>query len=389
MAPRKLFLSSYNGTIYTLEFSQGPDPRQALTVIATTEACRPSPSWITYDPDRQILFGTSNDKESEQGAVKAFAVQADGSLVESGCVESPFGAAYHTIYHGGDILAVAFYHSSRVVTYDITDVAHIQPIHELEFSPIEPGPGKVQDRPRPHQVVLEPTGRHVLVPDLGADRVRVLAVSPPNSPGMLREIDALQLPKGSYPRHVAFITRQGTDSNQTQLYLLNQDANTLLSFQVEYSSHEGLRFVNQGCDIDLLQRCDRVISPLAGVRTMASHLAISPDERFVIVSVRDDRAFTIESPFEPSTSMSADTILTYRIDPESVALTLAHEFAAGGGFPRQFSLNEVGDRIAVVQQKQGWLSIFERDVETGQIGRLLAIKDGFGEMGPNCVLWGP
>jgi 6-phosphogluconolactonase (cycloisomerase 2 family) len=106
-----------------------------------------------------------------------------------------------------------------------------------------------------------------------------------------------------------------------------------------------------------------------------------------MVSMRDDRAFTIESPYRPGICMSADSILTYRIDPDTFELTLVHEFAAGGSFPRQFSLNEAGDRIAVVQQKEGWLSIFERDVETGKIGRLVGIKNGFGDMGPVCVQW--
>jgi 6-phosphogluconolactonase (cycloisomerase 2 family) len=108
MAAQKLFLSSYNGTIYTLEFSQGPDPQQALRELSTTEACSPNPSWITLDPGRRVLFGTSNDKDTGKGAVKAFNVQADGRLIESGSVVSAIGAAYHTVYQGGERLAVAF-----------------------------------------------------------------------------------------------------------------------------------------------------------------------------------------------------------------------------------------------------------------------------------------
>jgi hypothetical protein len=164
------------------------------------------------------------------------------------------------------------------VIYDITDLTHIHPVQELKFPPCEPGPGKVQDRPRPHQVVLDPTSRYILVPDLGADLVRVLEISPQQceSSGFLRELDALVLPKGSYPRHVALVSRPNNHGgDRTALYVLNQDANTLLNFQVEYPPDRGLKFLKQGEDINLLQRCDRVIPALEGVRTMASHLAIS------------------------------------------------------------------------------------------------------------------
>ena len=64
--------------------------------------------------------------------------------------------------------------------------------------------------------------------------------------------------------------------------------------------------------------------------------------------------------------------------------------ATGGSIPRQFSLNATGDKIAIVSQRNGWVSIFERDVVSGRIGKMLAVRDGFGgdnDMGPVCILW--
>lgn len=103
--------------------------------------------------------------------------------------------------------------------------------------------------------------------------------------------------------------------------------------------------------------------------------------------MRDDNAFNIPSPLNAENTIQADSILSYHIDQETGKLSLAHEVHAGGSVPRQFSLNGSGDLVAIISQKNGWVSIFARDVETGEIGSLLGFKDGFGEMGPNCIQW--
>jgi 6-phosphogluconolactonase (cycloisomerase 2 family) len=68
-------------------------------------------------------------------------------------------------------------------------------------------------------------------------------------------------------------------------------------------------------------------------------------------------------------------------------LELVEAVPAGGSSPRQFSLNAAGDRVAVAVQTNGWVAIFERDVESGKIGKLLAVKGGLGENGVVCVQW--
>ncbi len=86
----------------------------------------------------------------------------------------------------------------------------------------------------------------------------------------------------------------------------------------------------------------------------------------------------------------SDSIFTYRIDPDTGALNLVESAAAVGSVPRHFSLNAQGDMIAIVSQRNGWVSIFERDITTGKIGKMLATQGGFGalnDLGPVCVLW--
>jgi 6-phosphogluconolactonase (cycloisomerase 2 family) len=112
-----------------------------------------------------------------------------------------------------------------------------------------------------------------------------------------------------------------------------------------------------------------------------------PDNRYLIASLRNDSSFNIPSPVNSSTTIPSDSLLTYAIDRNSGRLELVQAVPAGGSSPRQFSLNAAGDRVAVAVQTNGWVAIFERDVESGKIGKLLAVKGGLGENGVVCVQW--
>lgn len=72
------------------------------------------------------------------------------------------------------------------------------------------GPGTVdnrQDSPRPHHAIMDPSGKFLLVPDLGADLVRIYLVS---DNGRLRFTALIPLvaPAGSGPRHGAFLVTE-------------------------------------------------------------------------------------------------------------------------------------------------------------------------------------
>jgi 6-phosphogluconolactonase (cycloisomerase 2 family) len=85
--------------------------------------------------------------------------------------------------------------------------------------------------PRPHDVIPDPAGRYVLMPELGADPVRVFQISyETETPHKLVEVAPLKLASGSGPRHEAFVQIE----DQTYFYILNQISNTLVSFKVNY-----------------------------------------------------------------------------------------------------------------------------------------------------------
>lgn len=95
-----------------------------------------------------------------------------------------------------------------------------------------------QEAPHPHEVILDPTDSFIVVPDLGADLVRVFSIDPKTS--LLTEGTPLSVPAGSGPRHGTFLK---TDSRKTFFFLISELANTIASYEVTYTE-TGLNFTN-------------------------------------------------------------------------------------------------------------------------------------------------
>jgi 6-phosphogluconolactonase (cycloisomerase 2 family) len=64
--------------------------------------------------------------------------------------------------------------------------------------------------------------------------------------------------------------------------------------------------------------------------------------------------------------------------------------AAGGSYPRHFSINKAGDMVAVALQMSGNVVIWERNVTTGKIVREIGIggiAQAWGLGNVTCVVW--
>lgn len=107
------------------------------------------------------------------------------------------------------------------------------------FELSEPGPNPDrQDAPHPHGAFLEPTGRYIVVPDLGADLVRVFRVEDGDGGLGWTALDPLVAAPGSGPRHAAFLATGG----KTYMYLVSELANTVTGYTVKYNCNSTLGF---------------------------------------------------------------------------------------------------------------------------------------------------
>lgn len=122
----------------------------------------------------------------------------------------------------------------------------------------------------PHEIIPDPTGNFVLINDLGEDVVRVFRISSSTtSLNYLTEVAPLKLAPGSTPRHGVFVSI----GEHWYFYILNQNANTLLGFQVTNNANKTLSF-SQVSSTNVLLRPDGSSAP-AYPTTEASELHLS------------------------------------------------------------------------------------------------------------------
>jgi 6-phosphogluconolactonase (cycloisomerase 2 family) len=224
----------------------------------------------------------------------------------------------------------------------------------LTFTLSAPGanPGR-QLAPHPHEALIDPTDSYIIVPDLGADLVRVFSVDPTTS--LLTEATPLKTPPGTGPRHGVFLK---TDCD-TFFFLVFELGNTIASYKVTYGK-KGLGFTK------VFERS--IYGPNATpTGADAAEVVISPDRRYLLTSSRNDSLFQIPNfnSFNPN-QIPSDTLQVWKVEPETGILAFEQLAPAGGIFPRQFSLNKKGTLAAIGLQLDSRVVIIERNVEDGK-----------------------
>lgn len=253
----------------------------------------------------------------------------------------------------------------------------------------QPGPDPSrQEAPHPHAAVVDPTGQFILVPDLGADLIRVYTIRDGDLD--LTERDPLFVALGSGPRHLAFADR----GEKTFMYLVTELGNTVVGYEVTYAD-ESIAFEEvwtsgihgKGNHVPTGGAASEIIISVRNlfhacrVREKSANMSVKADSNFLILSSRNES--TLEIPnFDPdnSTAVASDPLINFAIDPQTGHLDLVQEAPCGGLFPRQFSINKAGTLVAVGLQSDGRVVIIERDVETGELGNFVAHASIEGEV---------
>lgn len=83
----------------------------------------------------------------------------------------------------------------------------------------------------PHQVVVDPTSRFALVPDLGADFIRIFSIKN----GAITLLQNVPTQQGSGPRHGTFWPKK-EGVRPTHYFLVAEMANSITAYKVTYSA---------------------------------------------------------------------------------------------------------------------------------------------------------
>jgi 6-phosphogluconolactonase (cycloisomerase 2 family) len=375
-----LFVSSYAGNITSLSLTE-TGGNYSLVPTAYNPDCGPNPSWLTIDPNRGLLFCMNEGLTAPNGSLSSFTINRDGTLnhiKNQTTISGPVNGVIYGNPAGQRAIALAHYTGSALTTWYLNGGGQFSADQSFPFTLSQPGPvPDRQDAPHEHEVILDPTGQYLLVPDLGADLVRVYSIDATTL--KLTEKAPLLAPSASGPRHGAFYNPYDIAGGSTYFYLVTELASTVIGYAVDYlPNNGGLNFTLQSTNNALgLLAHERINAP-AGV-------VVSPDNRFLIVSNRNSSIFALPNP-DPknSTTIPSDSLTTFELQHDG-SLVFLQAWPSGGLYPREFSLNPSGTIVAVGNQNSGNVALLRRDVASGLIGEPIARIPITGNV--TCVVW--
>jgi len=394
--PILLFTGGYTSSLFTLAF----DPAAGtLTKVHETTSAGEAPTWLVFSEDHKYLYvvdewagapgGRFNEgsKAARDGtpAIHSFVVHADGSLEKQNSVPSYGDSGCHAVLTQDQppYLLAANYHGQTVASIPILADGTLDPNVDRHQVINFDGHGKAgshptrQDKDHPHAVELDPTGRWVIVPDLGTDELKLVSVGE----GQLAVVGVERLADGDGPRHVLWAT---SGDGQALVYIINELANSVSLYAFDEHKEAGatpqLRAVQT--NVSILPPVPHSHQPDFSA-WHAAELKLSPDHKLYLSNRAEGHA-----PLRGTKAGPADVIAQFDLDPATGQILVDSRklHPSGGRAARHFSLSSEslagvdGDFVAVALHDSDELVIFERKGWT-----VAARIEGVGR--PACVLW--
>ncbi|KAL8942138.1 MAG: hypothetical protein Q9216_001823 [Gyalolechia sp. 2 TL-2023] len=394
----RLYVSSYAGTITTFDLSKVGNASYQLAPLDTSTGCSPNASWLQIDVKHRNLFCLDEGFAVGNGTLTSFKIKDDknGSLStvnHTVIPNAPVNSAIFNGPNGSQLLAVAHY-AWALTTWKVNPAtASYSPLQSFNFTQPKPGPkADRQAAPHPHQVLVDPTNKYLVIPDLGSDLIRIFYIDPQTLQVSPRP--SINVTAGSGPRHGVFYSpgrRAGINRGAIDFYLVSELSSTLAGYKVFYHPNNGGMGLTPFADPVHTwgPSNDTIFSGNAPAEIILAPGAIANQGVQLLVSNRNATFFKdIKNP-DPknATHIDSDTIASFTI-PKS-GRKFAPKFGglvpAGGSFPRHFSINREGSLLAVGLQNSGRLVVLERCAKTGVIGEVVADFEGLGQV--SNIVW--
>ena len=307
-----------------------------------------NPSYLAVDPKRPLLYAV----HSEANQVSAFSInETTGELTlinrQSCGGDNP---VHLDLDATGRFLVVANYGSGSIVVLPVNTNGSLGSRTDLVTLKGELGPHRTeQSVPHPHQCPFDPSGRTVVVPDKGLDRLFVFRLDTARGVLVPGDPPSIRVRSGAGPRHVGFNPRLPF------AYVINELDSTVTTF----------RFGEPGA-FKPLQILPSIPATFTGDNTGAA-IDVAPSGNYVYVSNRGH-----------------DSIGIFRVDESTGLLSPVAWEPTRGATPRFIGLDPSGERLYAANQRADTIVEFEVDQAGGTLratGRIVVAGT------PVCVVW--
>ncbi len=330
----------YIGT-YTARGSEGiyrceMDPKSGKLSNLVLVAKTPNPTFLGIHPSGRYLVAVNeidNFEDTKGGSATSYTIDTTtGALTKLNARSTGGAGSCHiTFDHAGAHILVANYH------FGSTAVLPIAPSGMLgrasSFVKHEgKGPNAArQEAAHAHSANLDPSGRFLVVADLGQDKVIVYKYDAaagtitPNSP------DGVSMAPGAGPRHLSF------HPNGRFAYVCNELDSTVTAMSYDASTGTFTK-------LDTLSTLPS--GPVEGNST--AEVRVHPSGKFVYVSNRGH-----------------NSIACYSVDEKTGKLKPIGNMLTGGRTPRNFNFDPTGKFLVAANQDSSTITVFRLDPKTG------------------------
>lgn len=334
--------------IYRLQMDQATGQ---LTRRDLTQAV--GPGWVGLDPSERFLYAALRDKQVGSYAVD----RASGRLTPLNAQPNGGGRAAHlSVDPTGQFVVTASWEAGTVTVVPLGADGRLGAATDVVQHSGTPGPHRDQTQARAHMCPFDPSGRWLLVTDLGLDRVYVYRLETATGKLAANSPPFVQVARGRGPRHIAF------HPNGRLAYLINELDATMTAF-----SWDG-----EGGVLRELQTVSTLPDGWAG-KKWAAQVAVHPAGRFVYGSNRGSGG-------------ESDDIAIFRIADSAGTMSLAGHAPTLGQVPRNFAIDPTGTFLLCAHQDSNTVVPFRIDQDSGALnptGQMVEVVN------PTCIQFAP
>ncbi|KAI0541850.1 putative isomerase YbhE [Xylaria digitata] len=298
---RKLLIGG-PASIFTANFDGSSFELTPANVTAGT-----APSWMRYKGSTKTVYAV-DENGSNLNQFK-FGDETRQTLIYASSVEGSAGVVFLEFNKDKTRMVGTSYGKG---TIDVWDVSTDGPPKSIKTITVDGPLGPNQEVHRPHQARLDPTGRFMVVPDLGGDQLLVLDTKDDK----YEITNTVTLFAGAGPRHGGFIS-----SNDKTFYAVAcETSNKVIFYEVDYADDKlGLKEISTQSTYGANSPPANATSAAAGALTIANN-------KHVYISNR-------------LTGNETDSISHFVFDAASSSLNFASSVSSRGILPRAISLS--------------------------------------------------
>ncbi len=290
----------------------------------------PNPSYICLDRKQKFLYSAHGDSDE----VCSYTRDPQSGKLKFLNKQKTEGDNSSTVEVDASNRWVLLSTGPGVALFPIKDDGSLGPYSDLVIPEGEPGPLRgEQEDPHPHQAAFDLTGKFVIVPDKGLDKVHVFRLDAGRGKLVPCDPPHLDARYGAVPRHITF------HPGRPYAYLVMENDSTVFAYH--WDTGKGT--------LKPFQRVSTLPTDFVD-DNMAAEIAILPSGRFLYASNRGHESIAI-----------------YAVDSASGKIEPVGWESVRGRKPRFFCLSPDGSRLYAANEDSHTIVEFRVDGETGKL----------------------